>query len=236
MESAMRNSTSEKSSASLHEPQPHPAAHHGVSRRTFLALLQSSGAAAALASCTSTETTPPATSSPALPSLKQGELIYASATTLAKAIRTKQVSSEEVVKAYVDRIEAVNPKLNAVVQFIAETALAQAREADAALAKGDGKGALHGVPFTVKDNIETAGVICAAGTKGRASFVPRQDAPIVARLRAAGAILLGKTNMPELGLGVETDNLLYGRTNNPYHPERIAGGSSGGEAAIIAAG
>ena len=107
----MRNSTSEKSSASLHEPQPHPAAHHGVLRRTFLALLQSSGAAAALASCTSTETTPPATSSPALPSLKQGELIYASATTLAKAIRTKQVSSEEVVKAYVDRIEAVNPKL-----------------------------------------------------------------------------------------------------------------------------
>jgi amidase len=180
-----------------------------------------------------------------LPSLAQaqttfpkpvGELTYFSATALAKALRDKQVSSEEVVNAYLRRIEAVNPKLNAVVQLTAEAARAQAREADTALARGELKGPLHGVPFTVKDTIETAGVICAAGTKGRAAFVPAQDATAVARLRAAGAILLGKTNVSELGLISECDNLVYGRTNNPYDVSRIPGGSSGGEAAILATG
>jgi len=164
------------------------------------------------------------------------KLIYASATALARAIRAKEVSSEEVVNAYLQRIEEVNPKLNAVVQLTADAARAQAREADAALARGHVKGLLHGVPVTVKDNIETAGVICTGGTKGRASFVPTQDATVVARMRAAGAIMLGKTNMPELGLAFETDNLVYGRTNNPYDLSRTPGGSSGGEAAIIAAG
>lgn len=128
------------------------------------------------------------------------ELIFASASTLARAIRDKEVSSEEVVNAYLRRIEAVNPKINAVVQLPAEQALAEAREADAALARGEIKGPLHGVPFTVKDMIETAGVICTSGTKGRASFVPTQDATVVARLRAAGALMLGKTNAPELGV------------------------------------
>ena len=208
---------------------------HGVSRRTFLALLSSGSATAVLAACQGANTNT-AIPQPQNASLKDTELIYASATALAKAIRTKQVSSVEVVQAYLQRIEAINPKLNAVVQLTAETALIQARELDFALARGEIKGPLHGVPFTVKDNIETAGVVCAAGTKGRATFAPEQDAPIVARLRAAGAILVGKTNMPELGVGVETDNLVYGRTNNPYNVERIAGGSSGGEAAIIAAG
>ena len=164
------------------------------------------------------------------------ELIYASATELARAIRSKEVSSEEVVDAHLRRIEEVNPKLNAVVQLTEDAARAQAREADAALARGHIKGPLHGVPITIKDNIETAGVICTGGTKGRASFVPTEDATVVARMRAAGAILLGKTNMPELGLALETDNLVYGRTNNPYDLSRTSGGSSGGEAAIIAAG
>ncbi|UCD26121.1 MAG: amidase [Candidatus Bathyarchaeota archaeon] len=128
------------------------------------------------------------------------ELIYASATELARAIRAKEVSSKEVVDAYLQRIEDVNPKLNAVVQLTADVASAQAREADVALARGHVKGPLHGVPITIKDNIETADVICTGGTKGRASFVPTEDATVVARMRAAGAILLGKTNMPELGL------------------------------------
>jgi amidase len=171
-----------------------------------------------------------------IPTKSTDELIYASATALAKAIREKKVSAEEVVTAYLQRIEAINPTLNAVVQLTADTARAQAREADAALARGEAKGPLHGVPFTVKDNIETAGVICAVGTKGRAAFAPAQDATIVARLRAAGAIMLGKTNLPELGLAIETDNLVYGRTNNPYDLSRTPGGSGGGEAAIIAAG
>jgi amidase len=164
------------------------------------------------------------------------ELIYASATELARAIRAKEVSSEEVVDAHLQRIEDVNSKLNAVVQLTADVARAQAREADAALAQGHVKGSLHGVPITIKDNIETAGLICTGGTKGRVSFVPTEDATVVARMRAAGAILLGKTNMPELGLAFETDNLVYGRTNNPYDLLRTPGGSSGGEAAIIAAG
>lgn len=164
------------------------------------------------------------------------ELIYASATALAKAIRTKKVSSVEVIDAHLHRIEAVNPKLNAVVQLTADTARAQARQADAALARSDLKGPLHGVPMTIKDSLDTAGVISTGGTKGRASFVPPEDATVVARLRAAGAILLGKTNTPELTLSFETNNLIYGRTSNPYDLSRTSGGSSGGAAAIIAAG
>ncbi len=164
------------------------------------------------------------------------ELIYASATTLAHAIRDKQVSSQEVIEAYLKRIEAVNPQLNAVVQLTADKALAQARQADAALARREIAGPLHGVPMTIKDQFDTVGIISTAGTKGRAAFVPQQEATAVARLRAAGAIILGKTNLPEFAIAFETDNLVYGRTNNPYDPSRTPGGSSGGEAAIIAAG
>jgi amidase len=130
----------------------------------------------------------------------------------------------------------VNPSLNAVVQLRAEAAQAEAQAADAALARGQIMGPLHGVPMTIKDSLDTAGVITTGGTTGRASFVPVQDATVVARLRAAGAILLGKTNTPELTLAGETDNLIYGRTNNPYDLSRTPGGSSGGSAAIVAAG
>jgi amidase len=164
------------------------------------------------------------------------DLIYASATALARAIRTKEVSAIEVVQASLQRIAEVNPALNAVVQLCAEAAQAQARAADAALARGQLLGPLHGVPMTIKDSLDTAGVITTGGTQGRATFVPAQDAPVVARLRAAGAILLGKTNTPELTLAGETDNVLYGRTNNPYDLSRTPGGSSGGAAAIVAAG
>jgi amidase len=164
------------------------------------------------------------------------ELIYASATALARAIRAKEVSATEAVHAYLQRIAEVNPALNAVVQLCAEAAQVEARSADAALAWGQILGPLHGVPMTIKDSLDTAGVITTGGTKGRATFVPTHDAPVVARLRAAGAILLSKTNTPELTLGGETDNLIYGRTNNPYDLSRTPGGSSGGAAAIVAAG
>jgi len=164
------------------------------------------------------------------------KLTYASAAALARAIRKKEISSEEVVRAHLQRIEAVNPRLNAVVQILAEEALAQARAADAALANGDIRGPLHGVPMTIKDCLDTAGVISTGGTKGRSHFLPAHDATVVARLRAAGAILLGKTNTPELTVAYETDNLIYGRTNNPYDSSRTSGGSSGGAAAIVAAG
>jgi amidase len=164
------------------------------------------------------------------------ELIFTSAAELARAIRAKEVSAEEVVETHLHRIGEVNPKLGAIVRLTADSARAQARNADAALAKGQYKGPLHGVPITIKDNVETAGVICTGGTQGRASFIPKNDATIVKRMRAAGAIILGKTNLPELGLAFETDNLLFGRTNNPYDLSRTPGGSSGGEGAIIAAG
>ncbi len=157
------------------------------------------------------------------------DITFAPATALAAAIRDKKLSSAEVVEAHLRRIEDVNPKLNAVVQLTAEAAQEAAGKADATLARGEALGPLHGVPFTVKDWIETAGTICAAGIPERAGYVPRRDATVVARLRAAGGIMLGKTMD-----GV--DNPVYGPASNPYDSSRIPGASSAGEAAIIAAG
>lgn len=164
------------------------------------------------------------------------EIIYASAKSIAQAIRDKRVSAAEAVEAHLARIEQVNPALNAVVQLAAERARAEASAADAALARGDGAGALHGVPFTLKDSIDTEGVVTTGGTVGRRDFVPQRDATVAARLRAAGAILLGKTNTPELTLAGETNNLVYGQSNNPFDQSRTTGGSSGGAGAIVSAG
>ncbi len=163
-------------------------------------------------------------------------LLDVPAVKLAEAIRARDVSSVEVVSAFLERIEALNPQVNAVVQVPANAALARAHLADDALAAGDPVGPLHGVPFTAKDIFATAGVVTTAGLTERASFVPETDAVVVARLQAAGAILLGKTNCPPYGGGGVTDNPVYGRTNNPYNLEYSAGGSSGGEAAAQAAG
>lgn len=164
------------------------------------------------------------------------DLIYTSTKSLTAAIRAKTVSSTEVVAAYLAQIETVNPQLNAVVQLRAEAAMDEARVADEKLSRGEDVGPLHGVPMTIKDSLDTAGVISTGGTMGRANFIPAEDATVVRRLREAGAILLGKTNTPELTLSGETDNLVYGRTNNPYNLDLIPGGSSGGAAAIVAAG
>lgn len=164
------------------------------------------------------------------------EFICASAKSIAKAIRDKSVSSYEVVEACIRQIETINPKINAVVQLDAQRALDQAKKADEELSKGQVRGTLHGVPMTIKDNLDTAGMITTGGTTGRAGFVPDTDATVVSRLRSAGAILVGKTNTPELTLAYETDNLIYGRTSNPYDLERTSGGSSGGAAAVLAAG
>jgi amidase len=163
------------------------------------------------------------------------DLIRASAVQTAGAIQAGKVSSEKVVSAYLERIVAVNPSLNAVVWTNGTAALQRAREADAALARGEVWGPLHGVPMTIKDSFETAGAVTTAGTTGLASHIPERDATVVARLRAAGAILLGKTNVPEITLRFVTDNDVYGRTNNPYDLARTPAGSSGGAAAIVAA-
>jgi aspartyl-tRNA(Asn)/glutamyl-tRNA(Gln) amidotransferase subunit A len=163
------------------------------------------------------------------------ELIYSDATKLAELIRTREISPVEVMKAHLDRIEAVNPKVNAIVT-VAEDALKSAKEAEAAVQRGDELGPLHGVPFTVKDSIDTVGVLTQRGTpifKGR---IPDTDATSVARLKKAGGVLLAKTNLPEFSYGVESDNLLSGRTNNPWNLDLTPGGSSGGESAAIAAG
>jgi len=164
------------------------------------------------------------------------QLIIAPVAKLAQEIRARRVSSQEAVQAYLNRIEDVNPRLNAVVQLLAEQALDTAKASDGALASGEIWGPLHGVPMTIKDSFDTAGVISTGGTQGRRSHVPAHDATVVRRLRAAGAVLLGKSNTPELTMAGETDNLVYGRTNNPYDLSSSPGGSSGGSAAIVAAG
>ena len=163
------------------------------------------------------------------------DLIFSDATMLAELIRTKAVSSVEVVQAHLDRIEAVNPTINAIVT-ISDGALAAAKAAEAAVLAGNEIGPLHGVPFTVKDSIDTAGVPTQRGSpifKGR---LPGVDATSVARMKNAGGILLGKTNLPEFSYWIESDNLLSGRSNNPWDMTRTPGGSSGGESAAIAAG
>lgn len=164
------------------------------------------------------------------------DLLYTSATRLAAMIRDKKVSSVEVVTTYLKRIEAVNPKLNAVVTLCGERAMEEARIADEMLAAGKTHGALHGVPCTIKDSLETLGMRSTGGTTGRSEFVPSRDASVVARLRAAGAIVMGKSNTPELTLSGMTTNLIFGKTHNPYKLGYQPGGSTGGGASIIAAG
>ena len=164
------------------------------------------------------------------------EIIYASAKSMAQAVQDKRVSAAELVEAHLARIAEVNPALNAVVTLAADRARSEAAAADAALARGESKGALHGVPFTLKDSIDTQDVLTTGGTLGRAEFVPEQDATVAARLRAAGGILLGKTNTPELTLAAETNNLVFGQTNNPFDQSRTTGGSSGGAGAIVSVG
>jgi len=163
------------------------------------------------------------------------ELTYSDATKLAELIRTREVSPVEVMKAHLDRIEALNPTINAIVT-ISDHALDSAKAAEAAVLKGDELGPLHGVPFTVKDSIDTAQVLTQRGSpifKGR---LPETDATSVARIKKAGGILLAKTNLPEFSYGVESNNLLSGRSNNPWDLALTPGGSSGGESAAIAAG
>ena len=123
-----------------------------------------------------------------------------------------------------------------MVQLAAQRAQTEAQAADAQLARGEARGPLHGVPITIKDSLDTAGIVSTGGTTGRREFIPDHDATVVRRLRAAGAIILGKTNTPELTLSFETGNEVYGRTNNPFDVARTSGGSSGGAAAIIATG
>src|ERR1700678_1921472 len=164
------------------------------------------------------------------------DLTFLPAHSMAELIRQKVLSPLELVNAHLAQIEKLTPKLNAFVEVDAYRARQAAREAESAVMHGGLLAPLHGVPISIKSSISVAGLRWEAGTRLRQGLVAAQDAPLVARLKNAGAIILGATNTPELLMAWHTDNRLYGRTNNPWDLSRTAGGSSGGEAAAIAAG
>ena len=161
------------------------------------------------------------------------DLISKSLTEIAELIRTRDVSPVEIAEAHLDQVARLNPQLNAIVT-LAPDVMERARDAETALMRGDDVGALHGVPITIKDTIETAGLRTTSGSKIRAEYVPQTDAPVVARLKAAGAIVLGKTNAAEMAMDYTADNPVFGRTNHPLNASLTPGGSSGGEAVAIA--
>lgn len=158
------------------------------------------------------------------------------ATELAAAIKRKEIGSRELLGVFLDRIERLNPPLNAVVTLDVERAQEAAGAADAATARGESFGPLHGLPTTIKDAIAVEGVRSTGGAVELRDHVPAEDAPAVARLKAAGAIVFGKTNLPRWSGDIESFNEIFGTTNNPWNVERIPGGSSGGAAAAVAAG
>jgi amidase len=164
------------------------------------------------------------------------ELGLTPATSLAAAIRHRTVSSRELLTLYLQRLDRLNPAINAVVTVDADRAMAAAQVADDQTAAGGQVGPLHGLPITVKDAIETAGIRSTGGAAELADHVPDADAPSVARLKAAGAIVFGKTNVPRWSDDIQTYNDLFGVTNNPWDGSRTPGGSSGGAAAAVATG
>ena len=168
--------------------------------------------------------------------MRADDLAFMSVADLSGAIRTKRVSPVEVVGAVLDRIERLNPRLNAYCLVTGESARQEAREAEAAVMRGDPLPPLHGVPISVKDIVITRGVRTTFGSRIYENNVPGEDAPLVARLKVAGGIMVGKTTTPEFGWKGVTDSPLFGITRNPWNLERTPGGSSGGAAAAVAAG
>jgi aspartyl-tRNA(Asn)/glutamyl-tRNA(Gln) amidotransferase subunit A len=164
------------------------------------------------------------------------ELCYLPASELVAAIKAKKVSPVEVIAAVLARAERLNPRLNAFCTLTAEAARSAAKEAEAAVMRGDGLGSLHGVPVSIKDLVATKGVRTTYGSKLYEHFIPDEDAPVVERLQQAGAIILGKTNTPEFGHKGVTDNPVFGLSRNPWSLDHTPGGSSGGGAAAVAAG
>ena len=165
--------------------------------------------------------------------MKSADLAKESLRTIVRMIRDREVSPVEVAEAHLAQIERLNPELNAIVT-LAPDLLDRARAAEAAVMQGKTVGPLHGVPLTIKDTIETAGIRTTSGSKVRVDYVPQTDAPAVARLKAAGAIILGKTNAAEMAMDYTADNPVFGRTNHPLNHNLTPGGSSGGEAVAIA--
>ena len=164
------------------------------------------------------------------------DLAFSSVRELAVALRQRRLGSLELLDHYLERVEEVNARINAIVTLDPERARAEARAADERFARGDPMGPLHGIPMTIKDSIETEGMRTTAGAEELRDHVPQTDAPAVARLRSAGAIVFGKTNLPAYAGDFQTFNQLFGTTNNPWRLDRSPGGSSGGAAAVVCAG
>ncbi|MCY3864827.1 MAG: amidase [Chloroflexi bacterium] len=164
------------------------------------------------------------------------ELVWKTAVELAALIKRGEVSATEALRAHLEQIDALNPELNAIVTYLPEMALELAREADDKQARGDSLGVLHGLPIAHKDANETKGIRTTMGSPVYRDYVPESDDLIIARLKAAGCITLGKTNVPEFGAGSHTFNRVFGATRNPYDLSRTCGGSSGGAAVALAAG
>ncbi len=161
---------------------------------------------------------------------------YSTISKIAESIRSKKFSPVEIIESYLHRANSLHAKLNAFTHFDGQFALAQAHKAESAILRGDSIGPLHGIPLTIKNCIDVANWPCPAGSLLRKKHISQTDAPLAARLKAAGAILLGNTNTPEFLMNYETNNLLHGKTSNPWNVAYSSGGSSGGEAAAIAAG
>src|SRR5438132_2147964 len=167
--------------------------------------------------------------------MKMQDLENLTIAALAPDVQTRKISPVELTNLFLARIGRLNPVLNAYVTITAETALAQAQRAEDEIARGNYRGALHGIPFSIKDNIATHGLRTTAGSKVLDNWVPDFDATVITKLKEAGAIILGKTNLHEWALGGTTINPFYGTTRNPWDLNRIAGGSSGGSGAAVAA-
>ena len=168
--------------------------------------------------------------------MNKTELCFTPALKLARMIREREISPRELTQTVLERIEAVNPQINAYCTLVPEFALRAAQEAEGKVMKKEELGPLHGIPLSIKDLTPTKGIRTTWGSRYYKDFVPREDALAVQRLKAAGAIILGKTNTPEFGIGINTTNPLFGTTLNPWNRSRTAGGSSGGAAAALAAG
>ncbi|MRR14316.1 amidase, partial [archaeon] len=169
-------------------------------------------------------------------SVARRDLVFLSASDLAGMIRSGRVTSSEVVEAYLEQIEKHNPGLNAIVTLDAQGARKRAHEADEALARGEVWGPLHGIPVTIKDNYAVSGMKTTSSLPSLSGYVPHYDATVVKKLKDAGAVILGKTNLPPMGMDLQTRSPVFGVTNNPWDLGRTTGGSSGGDAAAVAAG
>ena len=164
------------------------------------------------------------------------EICFMTATELVRCLHAKELSAREAMSAHLAQIERVNPQVNAIVTLLPDRAMDAAAAADDALARGDDGGPLHGLPIAHKDLIDTKGIRTTLGSPIYADRVPKEDALIVARLKGAGAITIGKTNVPEFGAGSQTYNEVFGETLNPYDTTKTCGGSSGGAAVALACG